>query len=331
MFKMSTPPAAALFVAGLMVGPACSSSGLKSRAGDAGAASGGQAGSSIRSGTTGGVGGTSGPGGAGGVSMGGAGGTIGSGGSNGGGATAGSPGSGGTGGQGATCASIRMCDPTDQQIDGPCPAERECYFFPQECFDATTMCMLPAGVHCSDLSCNPGDSPTTVDDQDCLEHPTACYTKQLCAHEIWCRHGADGGVDAGASDTGVDATGKPGPDSSSQRVGAPHPQPCFPGEVLNESEMCPYGGSGCSPEGDGWCYTPCAPPQQGGSCAGGFVCGTISIYYGMDIGTEFFVCDGPIGAPVGGACRFNDDCNAGASCVTNTHCGDASVCSVCQN
>jgi hypothetical protein len=45
MFKISTV-VAALFVAALM-GPACSSSGFKSRAGDAGAASGGQAGGTI--------------------------------------------------------------------------------------------------------------------------------------------------------------------------------------------------------------------------------------------------------------------------------------------
>ena len=105
MFKMPTAVAAAL-VAGLMVGPACSSSGLKSRAGDAGAGSGGQAGSSIRSGTPGGTGGTSGlagistsatdggtigPGGAGGTSIGGTGGTASPGG-------AGAASTGGTGG-----------------------------------------------------------------------------------------------------------------------------------------------------------------------------------------------------------------------------------------
>ena len=44
------------------------------------------------------------------------------------------------------------------------------------------------------------------------------------------------------------------------------------------------------------------------------------IFGGGDVGYNYYLCDGPIGAPVGGACRFNDDCNAGASCVTNTHC-----------
>jgi hypothetical protein len=74
MFKISTV-VAALFVAALM-GPACSSSGFKSRAGDAGAASGGQAGGTISSGTPGGTGGTGGTGGPGGAGTGGTGGTI---------------------------------------------------------------------------------------------------------------------------------------------------------------------------------------------------------------------------------------------------------------
>ena len=336
MFKMPTA-VTVLLVAGL-VGLACSSSGLKSNAHDAGVATGGQAGNTISSGTTGATGGTIGSGGTGGASMGGTGGTIGSGGSTGGGGTAGSSGTGGQAGSYPICASIRMCDPTDQQVDGPCPAARECYSFQQECFDAITVCMLPAGVHCSELSCNPGNSPTTVDDQGCSQHPTACYTKQLCAHEIWCRYGADGGVDAGVSDTGVDASGKPEPDSSSPRVGAPHPQPCLPGEVFNFGEMCPCVAgpplcsySSCEPRGDGWCYTQCTPPQQGGSCAGGLICGPIMIFGGGDVGYNYYLCNGPIGAPVGGACRSSNDCNAGASCVTSTDCGDASVCSVCQN
>jgi hypothetical protein len=424
MSKMSTPVAAAL-VAGLMVGPACSNSGLKSRAGDAGAASGGQAGSAIISGTTGGSGGTSGPGGAGGASIGATGGTSGpggagaagtggpsgstggtgacipitcpipactygalpnpdpcgcsficvptpdagmtgdAGGSNRDGATAGSPGSSGTGGQGGTvgtpsskggqtgatttsqggtggsttsatatppiCPFPTYCNPGDQQVDGPCPAGRECYSWFDAC--GVLQCVVPEGVHCDvPLSCNPGDTPTTSYDEGCSQHPTACYTKQLCGQSIFCKHGTD---------AGVDASGKPGPDGSSQSAGAPHPQPCLPGEVLNESEMCPCVAepsptcpySYCESSGDGWCHTQCTPPQQGGSCAGGFVCLVINIFHGGDIGEYYYLCDGPIGAPVGGPCRSSNDCNAGASCVTNTHCGDASVCpnSVCQN
>jgi hypothetical protein len=102
MFKISTV-AAALFVAALM-GPACSSSGFKSRAGDAGAASGGQEGGTISSGTPGGTGGTSGPGGMSTSAT--DGGTIGPGGS-GGASTGGTggpagPGGAGTGGTGGT-------------------------------------------------------------------------------------------------------------------------------------------------------------------------------------------------------------------------------------
>jgi len=128
MFKISTA-VAALILAGL----ACSNSGLKTNAHDAGTASGGQAGRTISSGTSGGLGGTIRPGGAGGASMGSTGGTIGSGGSNGSGGTAGGSGTGGTGGQGPICASYRMCNPGDQQVGMDCPAERECYTLSVSC------------------------------------------------------------------------------------------------------------------------------------------------------------------------------------------------------
>lgn len=81
MFKPPTT-VVTLLVAGLF-GMACSSSGLKSRAGDAGDASGGQVGSSSISGTTGDSGGTSPSGGAGRASVGGTSDTIGSGGAGG--------------------------------------------------------------------------------------------------------------------------------------------------------------------------------------------------------------------------------------------------------
>jgi hypothetical protein len=225
---MKMPRAAAIIVAGLL-GLACSNSSLKRSAGDAGAERGGQAGSTVSGGTTGGSGGTIRPDAAGGVSTGGTGGTIGSGGSNGGGGIAGSFGTGGTGGQGGTagsppsqggrtgsspwCTSIMMCD-NAQQVDGPCPAERECYSFQQYCFDATTVCMLPEGVRCSDLACNSGDTQTTWDDEDCLDHPAVCYTKQLCGQSIWCKYGADAGVGAGASDAGVDVGASDAGDTS---------------------------------------------------------------------------------------------------------------------
>lgn len=215
-FKMPTALAAAL-VAGIVC-PACSSSGLKASARDSGTASDGQAGSTISTGITGGAGGGIGPVGAGGVSTGG---MIGFGGATGtdagvhggaGGADASGPnGGGGTGGQTGSrplCASIRMCDPGDPQVDGSCPAGRECYSFQQYCVDATTVCMLPAGTHCSDLGCSLGDTPTTSDDQDCRDHPNACYRMQLCARSVWCRYGAmDAGGEAGVFDAALGAVG----------------------------------------------------------------------------------------------------------------------------
>jgi hypothetical protein len=207
MFEMSTA-VTALFVAG-MVGLACSSSGLKSRASDAGAASEGQAGSTISSGSTGGLGGTIGPGGAGGASIGGT-----------------------------------------------------------------------AGVS--------------------------------------------------GRDAGVDASGKPEPDSSSQRVGAPHPQPCLASEFLNSGKECsgPPEKESCQSTGNGWCYTLC---EQDSTCAGGFVCAMIYTFDVSILPLQYSVCDGPLGAPVGAACRSDEDCNAGASCMASTHCGDVSVCYICQN
>jgi hypothetical protein len=190
MFKISKT-VAALFVSGLM-GLACSSSGLKTIARDAGAASGGQAGSTIIGGTTGGSSGTIGPGGAVGDSMGGTGGTIGAGGSNGTAGTAGSSGTGGTGGQGPMCPSYSMCNPSDQQVTTDCPAERECYTpygisdLPYNC--PSVLCVLPEGIHCSDpLQCSPGDFLVPPGDQTCVEFYGACYYRQLCGQSILCR------------------------------------------------------------------------------------------------------------------------------------------------
>ena len=144
--------AVAVLSAAVLVGLACSSSGLKTIA-EAGVASGGQAGSTISSsGTNGGLGGTIGSGGAGGTNISGTGGIIGSGGSNGSGATAGSSGTGGTGGQGGRCGAISMCTTgqTVEWVQGEidlskdCPAERECYSLYSGCY--TTLCVLPEGV-----------------------------------------------------------------------------------------------------------------------------------------------------------------------------------------
>jgi len=307
MFKMGV---VALLVAGLM-GLACSSSGLKSRAGDG--AAGGQAGSTISSGTTGGNGGMIGPGGV---------------------------GDGSTGGTGVPAGPVPTCkaypgygcNPGDREIgvsfasyygdqSTDCPSGRECYSLGGNC--GSILCVLPEGVHCSDsLLCNPGDTQIAQWGPDCVGWPSPCYTKKLCMQQSTaCRHGTD---------AGVDASGKPEPDSSSQRVGAPHPQPCLASEFLNSGKECsgPPEKESCQSTGNGWCYTLC---EQDSTCAGGFVCATIYTFDISILPLQYSVCDGPLGAPVGGACRSDEDCNAGASCMTSTHCGDASVCSVCQN
>ena len=290
MRKMSTGVAA--IVAAGIAGLACSNSGLKSRAGDAGAANGGHAGSTISSGTTDGSGGA---GGAGGTA-----GAVGSGGISGtdasvhGGAGAldasSSAGGSGTGGQPGSlpiCASIRMCDPPDQQIDGPCPADRECYSFQQYCFVATTVCMLPAGVHCSDLVCDPGDSPTTSYADDCRQNPNACYSRQLCAYDIWCRYGTDAGVVVGTPDASV--------------VPGPRIPRCGDGILqTNSGEKCDdsntFNGDGCNALCQieaGWqCPTP------GQAC---IPCGSGTID-GCDAGSVGYCGDGIVQTNLGEEC-----------------------------
>jgi cysteine-rich repeat protein len=197
---MST--AVSTFIVAGLLGLACSSSGLKSSAGDAGTASGGQAGNTMSNGVTGDTGGA-----------------IGFGGPNGSGGTAGGSGTVGRGGQGPICASYRMCnqgdqqvgmDSGDQQVGMDCPAERECYTLSLSCGSGqynTTTCVLPVGVHCDDpLLCNPGDTQTTFGDQGwigCADR-NSCYQLNLCAHFIMCRYGADAGVDANSSDARMD-------------------------------------------------------------------------------------------------------------------------------
>jgi hypothetical protein len=214
MFKISTA-VGVLLVSGSM-GLACSNSGLKGRAGDAGAVTGGQAGSTISSENTRGSGGTIGTGGAGGGSIGGTGGSDGSTGTS----------QGGTGGSttspGLPACGFYDCDPGDQQVtsgpgldySGDCPPERECYSLPAFGFSGnacgSALCVLPEGMHCKDLlSCNPGDIPT-MSDADCVNHPNSCYVKQRCWQVITCRHGTDAGVAAGGENGDSGAGGQGG-------------------------------------------------------------------------------------------------------------------------
>ena len=216
----------ATLLAGFL-GLACSSSTLKTSAGDSAPTTGAQTGGSISNGSTGGAVGSLGPVGAGGFIVAGAGGTIGpvgaggvssggtisSGGSVGDGGTAGNARTSSTGGQGgisssspclaeASCNAGEIVDYEQGNADlsKECPAERECYPLYNRCI--STLCVLPEGVHCTDrITCNPGDIETSLDGY-CSQFP--CYTVQLCTHSIWCKYATDAGVAVSASDAAVD-------------------------------------------------------------------------------------------------------------------------------
>jgi hypothetical protein len=143
-------------------------------------------------------------------------------------------------------------------LSGKCPAERECYSLYSGC--ATTLCVVPDGVHCTDtLSCNPGDATTTSDDPDCSEYPTPCYGKWLCTSYIYCKHSKDAGVDSPAPDAAVD-------------VGTSDAGYCGDG-IVGPGEECDLGSlNGVSldtssspwtpnPNGVVWCNSSCRNPH----------------------------------------------------------------------
>ena len=351
---------AAFFVAGLL-GLACSSSGLKTTA-DAGVASGGQAGSTISSGATGGLGGTIGPGGAGGATTGGTGGTIGPGG-------AGGAGISGTGGEGGTagsstgqggCMMIMYCGPGYQEIDGPCPAERQCQYMKQPCLGYTTVCMVlqDAGVEAgtSDANssngdsgtggssgtggtggqgpicaaypmCNPGDQQVGMDcpaGRECYTLSLSCGSGQY--NTITCAYGTDASVDVGASGASAGALDT-GVDVRMIRL-------CGNG-VLDPGEQCDDGnrtnGDGCSATCQieaGWqCSIPgqlCIPCGTNGCDAGPVGhCGDGIV----ETGEECDCGDGTIPVP-GGCVGPNNDTTYGGcttGCTWGRRCGDGVV------
>ena len=152
-------------------------------------------------------------------------------------------GQGGRGGDIVTC--FPNCNPYDQQItSGPgldysvdCPPERGCYSLVNTC--GSTLCVLPQGVHCSDLvSCDPGDTPTTLADQDCGVQ-SFCYTNKLCTQSIRCRPSPYGGVCSG---TWTDAGILEPPDASADSTDAGRIRCCGDGIVdYRYGEMCDFG------------------------------------------------------------------------------------------
>jgi|GEM_PF-2501685 hypothetical protein len=152
-------------------------------------------------------------------------------------------GQGGTDGQIVAC--FPNCNPYDQQVtsgpgldySGDCPPERECYSLVNTC--GSTLCVLPEGVHCSDLlSCDPGDTPTTLGNQDCGVRDF-CYTNKLCAQSIRCRLSPYGGICSGTwSDAGILEP----PDASADSSDAGRIPCCGDGIVdYHYGEMCDLG------------------------------------------------------------------------------------------
>jgi len=131
-----------------------------------------------------------------------------------------------TGGQGGTTGSLssqgEICDPAPDPcnnggqtiiysfgpdaIPAPCPLASECYILSVSCASgqyAAVTCVLAQAPNCAEpVSCNPGDSPITSD-EDCGV-AAICYTKVLCTRSIRCRPGVYGGICSGIwSDGGV--------------------------------------------------------------------------------------------------------------------------------
>ena len=233
---------AAIIVSGFM-GLACSSSGLKITAHDAGAVGEDQTGGSISNGSAGGAGGylgpvgtggdvagdTFGPGGSGGSIVAGAGGTIGpvgaggvstggttgSGRSSGGGGTAGNArtSSSSTGGQGgmsssSPCLVSATCNVGEIVVaeQGNADLSKDCPA-ERECYALYNRCASALCVLPEGVHCTDELTCNPGDIEEsldaCAQKSTDCYNKQLCTRTIYCKYATDAGVAAFSSDAAV--------------------------------------------------------------------------------------------------------------------------------
>ena len=100
------------------------------------------------------------------------------------------------------------------------------------------LCMVPAGVHCDDpLSCNPGDTQTTIDDIGW----TNLYRAHLCGQVVLCKSAADAGVHAAVC-TGIwsngTAAGSPNASADGGDAGSMH---CCGDGLIDPGEECDFG------------------------------------------------------------------------------------------
>ena len=89
----------------------------------------------------------------------------------------------------------------NEDLSGDCPAERECYSLYNGC--STTLCALLEGMHCSDPSCNPGDTQIPSYAADCGTPTKFCYPRILCAQSIVCETWRTAACSSTSSDAGI--------------------------------------------------------------------------------------------------------------------------------
>ena len=345
VFKMSTC-GVGLLLAGL-VGLACSSSGLKSKAGDGGVASGGQAGSTISSVTTGGTaasGGTTAQGGStvsGGITgQGGNGGTTGTGGASSSGGVSCLDSSGTIATTAKTCTLASDCK---QAVWPTC-----CGAISEVGLAKSSSCTFPP-VSCGNLGCSGFTYQLAEDGNNTAQGGTIgleCVSGQCKTVVMF------GGVDAAADATGgatsaggatssggSSASGGSGgkrgaggsggtsstgvPDASADKPRATMGTPCSsqddcgpPGGMFL---MClaPGESSGCGicQMGPGDCSTDADCVRDGGSTGGTMICDSAP--------SSYCYCYGAMICVVG--CRTNADCSSGQACNPSHSCQNTCV------